>query len=59
MYHWDYGGIAQIPGSDLALATRVRDDNSGPHTAEEIATICTPHLAAQFPNAEIVACQPL
>src|SRR3954451_24601789 len=37
MYHWDYGGTVRVPGSDIALATRVRDDNSGPHTAEEIA----------------------
>ena len=55
MYHWDYSGIARVPGSDLALVTRVRDDNSGPHTAEEIAAIHS-ELAAQFPNAEIVAC---
>ena len=55
MYHWDYGGIARVPGSDLALVTRVRDDNSGPHTADEIASIHS-ELAAQFPNAEITAC---
>jgi hypothetical protein len=55
MYHWDYSGIARVPGSDLALVTRVRDDNSGPHTAEEIASIHS-DLAAQFPNAEIIAC---
>ena len=36
MYHHDYGGIAVVPGSDLALVTCVRDDNSGPHTPEEI-----------------------
>ena len=55
MYHWEYGGIARIPGSDIALVTRVRDDNAGPHTAEEIATMHS-QLAAQFPNAEITAC---
>jgi hypothetical protein len=55
MYHWDYGGTARIPGSDIVLATRVRDDNSGPHTAEEIARMHVA-LAAQFPNAGIVAC---
>jgi Domain of unknown function (DUF5054) len=54
MYHWDYSGIARVPGSDLALVTRVRDDNSGPHTADEIASIHD-GLAAQFPNAEIIA----
>jgi Domain of unknown function (DUF5054) len=55
MYHWDYSGTAKIPGSQTVLATRVRDDNSGPHTAEEIAHLHSA-LAAQFPRAEIVAC---
>ena len=55
MYHWDYSGTARIPGSETVLATRVRDDNSGPHTAEEIARMHA-ELAAQFPKAEIVAC---
>ena len=55
MYHWDYSGIGRGPGSGLALFTRMRDDNSGPHTAEEIASIHS-GLAAQFPNAEIIAC---
>ncbi len=36
----------------------MRGDNSGPHTPEEIAAIHA-ELAAQFPNAEITACQPL
>jgi len=54
MYHWDYEGIALVPGSDVAVVTRVRDDNSGPHTAEEIAKIHA-DLAARFPNAEITA----
>ena len=30
MYHRDYSGIAHVPGSNIALVTRVRDDNSGP-----------------------------
>jgi hypothetical protein len=55
MYHLGYGGIAHVPGSDLALATRVRNDNMGPHTPEEIAAIHA-ELAALFPNAEINAC---
>jgi hypothetical protein len=55
MYHWDYSGIAVVPGSDLAIVTRVRDDNAGPHTAEEIARMHA-DLAARFPNAEITAC---
>ena len=54
MYHWDYEGIALVPGSDVAVVTRVRDDNSGPHTADEIAKIHG-DLAARFPNAEITA----
>ena len=55
MYHWDYSGIAVVPGSDLAVATQVRGDNSGPHKAEEITKIHA-DLAARFPNAEITAC---
>ncbi len=54
MYHHDYEGIAVVPGSDLALVTRVRGDNSGPHHPEEIERIHA-ELAARFPNAEIVA----
>jgi hypothetical protein len=55
MYHWQYGATARIPGSDLALVTEVRGDNSGPHTPAEIEKIHA-DLAARFPNAEIVAC---
>jgi len=54
MYHHDYGGVARVPGSDLALMTEVRDDNSGPHTPEEIDRIHA-DLASRFPNAEITA----
>ncbi|MDR3799561.1 MAG: DUF5054 domain-containing protein [Terracidiphilus sp.] len=54
MYHHDYEDIAVVPGSDLALVTRVRGDNSGPHKPEEIDRIHA-GLAARFPNAEIVA----
>jgi hypothetical protein len=54
MYHHDYEGIAVVPGSELALVTRVRGDNSGPHKPEEIDRIHA-DLAARFPNAEIVA----
>jgi hypothetical protein len=55
MYHWDYSGIVRVPGSDLAVVTSVRGDNSGPHTADEIAKIHA-DLATRFPNAEITAC---
>jgi hypothetical protein len=54
MYHHDYEGIAVVPQSDLALVTRVRGDNSGPHKPDEIDKIHGA-LAARFPNAEIVA----
>jgi len=54
MYHHEYESIAVVPGSDLALVTRVRGDNSGPHKPEEIDRIHA-QLAARFPNAEIVA----
>jgi hypothetical protein len=54
MYHHEYGDVAVVPGSDLALVTEVRGDNSGPHTADEIAKIHA-DLHAQFPNAEIRA----
>src|SRR5208282_4683033 len=46
--------IGVVPGSDLALVTRVRGDNSGPHKPEEIDRIHA-ELAAHFPNAEIIA----
>jgi hypothetical protein len=54
MYHWEYGGVAVVPGSDVALVTEVRGDNSGPHKAEEIKAIHA-GLATRFPNAEIKA----
>ncbi|MGA2807300.1 MAG: DUF5054 domain-containing protein [Terracidiphilus sp.] len=54
MYHLGYGGVTRVPGSDLALAVVVRNDNSGPHTPEEIAAIHA-NLAARFPSAEITA----
>ncbi len=36
MYHHGYGGVVTVPNSDDAIAIVVRDDNEGPHTAEEI-----------------------
>ena len=54
MYHHEYGGIARVPESDLAIAVEVRGDNSGPHTPEEIAKIYGT-LQERFPNAKIVA----
>ena len=55
MYHLsDYGGVVRIPGSKLAVAVEVRNDNSGPHTPEEIHSIYA-KLHKQFPKAEIRA----
>jgi hypothetical protein len=54
MYHHEYGAVTRVPGSDLAIAIVVRDDNSGPHTPEEIVKIWA-DLHSRFPNAQIVA----
>jgi hypothetical protein len=54
MYHHSYGGVVQVPGSDLAVAVKVRDDNSGPHSVEEIAKIYA-ELRKQFPHAQVTA----
>ena len=55
MYHRkDYGGVVVVPGSDLAIAIEVRNDNSGPHTPEEIKEIYA-KLKQQFPNATVTA----
>jgi len=53
MYHHGYGGVVRVPDSDVAIAMVVRDDNSGPHTLEEIhQTYST--LSGRFPNAQII-----
>ncbi len=55
IYHrHDYGGIVRVPASDLAVAVEVRDDNSGPHTEEEVRKIYA-GLKQQFPAASIRA----
>ena len=54
MYHHEYGDVVTPPGSELAIAIVVRDDNSGPHTPEEIEKIYS-RLGQRFPNAEIEA----
>ncbi|HUE43118.1 MAG TPA: DUF5054 domain-containing protein [Candidatus Sulfotelmatobacter sp.] len=53
-YHPSYGTIQIVPGSDLAYAIVMRDDNAGPHTPEEIAATFL-NLRTRFPNAEIHA----
>lgn len=52
MYHHSYGTVLRVPGSDLAVAIVVRNDNDGPHTPAEIAGIYS-DLAQRFPNAQI------
>lgn len=55
LYHvHDYGGVIRIPGSDLAIDVEVRNDNSGPHTVEEIHEIYA-GLRRRFPKAEVRA----
>jgi hypothetical protein len=53
-YHPSYGTIQIIPGSDLAYAIVMADDNAGPHSPEEIAAVYL-NLRTRFPNAEIRA----
>jgi hypothetical protein len=53
-YHHHYGTIQVVPGSDLAYAIVMADDNAGPHSPEEIAATYL-NLRKQFPNAEIRA----
>ncbi len=53
-YHPSYGTVLPVPGADFAFAIVMRDDNTGPHTPEEIAATYT-HLKKQFPNAENIA----
>jgi hypothetical protein len=52
--HKGYGGVVRIPGSDLAVAIEMADDNAGPHSIEEIRKIYA-DLRAQFPGAAITA----
>jgi hypothetical protein len=55
LYHrHDYGSVIRIPGSDLAVSVEVRNDNSGPHTLEEIKAIYA-KLRTQFPQAKVEA----
>ncbi len=52
--HKGYGGVVNIPGSDLTIAIEMADDNAGPHSMEEIRTIYA-DLRKQFPGASITA----
>jgi len=53
-HHKEYGGIVQVPGSDLAVAVEMRNDNDGPHSVEEIAKLYA-DLRRQFPGAQVKA----
>jgi hypothetical protein len=55
MYHHGYGSVVHVPGSDLAVAIIVGNDNSGPHPPPEIADAYS-DLTHRFPNAQITAC---
>jgi uncharacterized protein DUF5054 len=52
--HKGYGGVLRVPGSDLAIAIAMGDDNTGPHSLEEIRQIYA-DLRKQFPGASIAA----
>jgi hypothetical protein len=52
--HKGYGGVVSIPGSDLAIAIEMADDNAGPHSMAEIRAIYA-DLRKQFPGAAITA----
>lgn len=49
-----YGGVLQIPNSDLAVAIEMRGDNNGPHTVDETKKIYR-DLRSRFPNAKVSA----
>jgi hypothetical protein len=53
MYHHGYGSVVRVPDSDLVIAIVVRDDNTGPHTLEEVHGFYST-LSARFPSAQIV-----
>jgi hypothetical protein len=42
MYHHGYGSTLQVPGSDLAVSLQMRNDNSGPHTVDEVGEMLYP-----------------
>ncbi len=53
-HHKGYGGVVQVPGSDLAVAVEMRGDNGGPHSVDEIKKIYE-ELREQFPHAKVTA----
>ncbi|MGP8246107.1 MAG: DUF5054 domain-containing protein [Bryobacteraceae bacterium] len=53
-HHHEYGGVVKVPDSDLAIDIEVRNDNSGPHSLDEIHKIYA-GLRKRFPNAQVSA----
>jgi hypothetical protein len=54
LYHpFDYGSTVAFPGTDIAMSIRVRGDNSGPHTVEEIKDSYR-QLHSLYPGARII-----
>jgi hypothetical protein len=55
LYHpLGYGSTVAIPGTDVAVSIQVRQDNSGPHTLDEIRAVYA-SLHALYPEAQIVS----
>jgi len=55
MYHHKaYGGIVIVPDAALAVAVRMRGDNTGPHSVEDVNLIYA-DLRKQFPRAHVAA----
>jgi len=55
LYHpLGYGSTEAIPGTDVAVSIQVRQDNSGPHTRDEITAVYA-SLHALYPEAQIIS----
>jgi hypothetical protein len=54
MFHPEYGGLVQVPGSDLVVDIEVKSDNLGPHSIYEIMNIYW-DLRQRFPKATVTA----
>jgi len=55
LYHpLGYGSTVAIPGTRIAVSIQVRQDNSGPHTLDEIHAVYA-SLHALYPEAQIVS----
>ncbi len=54
MYQHHYGGVAVLPGGRTAVSVSFTEDNLGPHTPAQIATIYA-DLRKRFPKARVYA----